>query len=71
MQRVKLHILALTEIFLEANRLAALIRLRLDVARKALTLEVRVIFFTLIASISNNILESSTEIHFHRFKQWY
>src|SRR5690554_5670711 len=49
--RVILHILALTEIFLEAPRLAALIRLWLDVARKALTLEVRVIFFTLIARI--------------------
>src|SRR5690606_39826057 len=37
--RVILHILALTEIFLEAPRLAALIRLWLDVARKALRSE--------------------------------
>ena len=70
-QRVILHILTLTEIFLEARRLAALISLWLDVARKALTLAVRVIFFTLIARSSNNILVSSTQILFHRFHQWY
>ena len=69
--RVLLHIIALTELFLEAPRLAALIRLWLDVARKDLTLEVRVILFTLIARISNNILVCSTEILFHRLQQWY
>ena len=69
--RVILLILGLSVIFLEAPRLAALIRLGLDVARKALTLEVRVIFFTLIALFSNFILVSSTEILFHRFLLWY
>ena len=66
-----LHILALSEIFLEAPRLAALIRLWLDVARKSLTLDVRVIFFSLIARIRNNILLSSTETLFHRVQHWY
>ena len=58
--RVILHILALTEIFLEAPRLAALIILWPDLARKALTLEVLEIFFSLIAFFSNIILLSSS-----------